>query len=220
MAGRRKASTITVPTTVQKHPLVGYHDLTVEDAAQIDEMLRSGKTPTAVAKHIQKVLKKATTVTQIAVLMKIRDYRDNHLSKSIVLAASLLKPEVAESAANRIDMDLDVLGELTGLIYAQKMRVESMLQWEGHKKDFYKYTSSNIRLLGELLVQAGNLQMDLGLLKRKPKKVEADINFTSEDRKKVFESMSFHDQTAAATAEVLRLISNSGNVVEMNDPAG
>ena len=61
--------------------------------------------------------------------------------------------------------------------------------------------------------------MDLGLLKRKPKKVEADINFTSEDRKKVFESMSFHDQTAAATAEVLRLISNGGNVVEMNDPA-
>mgnify|MGYP000874409390 FL=1 len=152
--GVKKAAKINIPTTVQQHPLVGYHGLTVEDAVQVDDMLRSGKTPSAVAKFIQQGLKKATTVTQVAVLMKIRDYRDNHLSKSIVLAASLLKPEVSASAANRIDMDLDVLSELTGLIYAQKMRVEGMLQWEGKKKDFYKYTSSNIRLLGELLVQS------------------------------------------------------------------
>jgi hypothetical protein len=201
-----------IPPT-KKNPMVGYHGITVEEVKVIDELLMSGKTPHFVSKYIREKMNRATTVSSIAVLMKVKGYRDDHLSKKIVLAASLIEEDKKAELVTQLVDDLDVLREISELCLTQKMRVVHLITQEKNKQDTLPFTASNIRLLGELLVQAANLQMELGVIKRKPKKIEADINFNSEDRKKVFESMQFYDGTSEATAEVLRLIANNDPTV-------
>jgi len=185
MTVKRKPKTPQKYKDTRKHTLssatlVGYHGITEEEAAFLEQRLREGETPNQLAIMIQDKWGKATTISKQAVLMKLLHYRNVVMGSSILIAAARINPQDKGEILDRIRANVDVLTELQDLVAIQKRRLEKALRLESRVAGLRMEASGSIRLLAELLSRTADIQFDLGIMTRVPKRlISATVDQTT-----------------------------------------
>lgn len=144
------------------------HDLGPEIVAQVDQMLLSGATPTAVARWLQIDKKLLPDLKESSVKKNLERYRSNDIREKVL---SDLADQAQGKSISGVHKKLVTMDELEHLAMVQKGRVGKLLLHEAKLPPgiMLKQASEEIRLLKDTLVELGRLQLETGIIKRAAK---------------------------------------------------
>ena len=147
-------------------------DLGKEKLGAIDEMLSKGIVASQVATIIRDDWQLLRDVKHESVKKMLERYRKFELRERIVHQIAGTNEGVrASTLAKR----LNALDSLNELVEIQTGRFKKMLQREAQGPLLLKQVSDEGRLLKEMLVELGRLQLETGVLQRAAKKVVGSV---------------------------------------------
>ena len=147
-------------------------ELGPEKVARIDEMLKKGIVTGQVATIIHDEWKVLTDVKHPTLKRMLERYRKGELRERIVAEIAGATEGTRTSTLQKRVNALDALDELVAL---QTARYKKMLVKEQAGPLLMKQVSDEGRLLKEMLVELGRLQLETGVLARAPKKVTGSV---------------------------------------------
>jgi hypothetical protein len=147
-------------------------DLPDELVAKIDSRLTSGEPARAIAAWLQSEAQVLTEVKPDTLKKSLERYREGHLRNKVL--ARITEAQHTK-ALKTVQKRLNAMDELEEMVVIQRSRVDKMLLMEKDKPILLKSTTDEIRLLKEMLVDLGRVQMDTGVLARATRKVTGTI---------------------------------------------
>jgi len=148
------------------------HDLGTVRLTEIDRMLGRGNLPRDVARLIQVEWGQLTEVKPDSVKKMLERYRKTQLREK-VLAQLAGTNQVVRTAT--LQKRLNAMEEIQHLVAVQRGRFEKMLVREQAGPLLLKQVSEEGRLLKDMLVELGKLQLETGVLVRAPKKLTGTL---------------------------------------------
>lgn len=151
------------------------HDLGQDIVEQVDQLLISGEKPVKVARWLQGDLKLLTDLQESSVKKNLERYRAQELKGKVL--ENLTDRAMGKSAAG-LHRQLMAIDEMTDLAVLQRKRLDKILVREdGMPKGLLlKQASDETRLLKELLVELGKLQLETGIMRRAPKTITGQVS--------------------------------------------
>jgi hypothetical protein len=152
-----------------------FHSLTSalgpEKMAIVDSRLLNGETGEAIAKTIKNDWKLLARMTLAALTKRLTEYRRTRLLTKLQLLADPKAPRLSDFADK-----VDVLQNLTKLVELQQGRVSKGIHTENALSDVLmdRKLRHEIALLGDLYAKLAELQMDLGILRKVPQKMQIE----------------------------------------------
>jgi hypothetical protein len=139
----------------------------------------------------------------------VRYKNDFILPKQAEIAAKLTQNQHVQKlvrVASQLQASVDVLKEMEWAVQVQLRRVRKLKKLEKvNKNSIYKEMDDNLYLLMHQLTQLGKLQMDVGILKKVPKKIQLSGELTEEEMHFV-EKAKLHAEEQTMTAEAVRYL--------------
>jgi hypothetical protein len=149
-------------------------DCGTEIVAAVDEMLLAGEAPSRIAKWLQDEKGLLKDLQRASVKKNLERYRTRDLARKVKnkLKGVEDKPDVAIPKKK-----LSALAELEELVLVQQGRLNKSLVKEAELPGgiLLKQVSDEGRLLKEMLVELGKLQLETGFLKRAPKSINGQV---------------------------------------------
>jgi len=143
------------------------YSLGEEVIVEIDRRLTKGQSGLTVARWIREELKQLLDVDEASVKRMVERYRATDLRDRLVQQAVMVQQGVR---ATTIAKKLNALDELTDLVAIQQGRFQKLYVLEAGKVDKLDPVVTNeARLLKDMLVQLGGLQLDTGVLPKASK---------------------------------------------------
>lgn len=142
--------------------------------SQVDDMLLGGETATKVAKWLQDELGLLTELKLSSLKKNLERYRSKDLRERVI-------DEIADRATGKsvagIKKQIIALDEMTDLVELQRGRLHKMLLRENElpKGVLLKQASDELRLLKEVTVELGKLQLETGVMRRAPKTTTGQV---------------------------------------------
>lgn len=149
---------------------------------EIDARLGGGTNAREVVTFLQQEMKVLTDKNPDSLKKMLERYRSSDLREKVTSAFVEATKGVS---TQKIVTNLNAMAELQTLAATQKGRFEKILATESKNDGFVlKQASEEAKLLKEMLVELGKLQLETGVLKRAPKvisgqTVDADGNATN-----------------------------------------
>ncbi len=152
---------------IKKPAYVALKTLGTDIVLQIDEKLIAGETGRMVADWLQKagLLK---DVKREALIRMIERYRGTEVREKLV--KRIADAQTGKSLIT-VARRATALEELEEIARIQRKRVDKMLALEDGKPMLITATSNEIRMLKEILVDLGHMQLETGVIVRAPKTV-------------------------------------------------
>ena len=141
---------------------------------QVESRLLSGEGTTSVARHLKHELGAFPDLKEDSVKKNLDRYN-----------AKVLKPRVLKEISDRakgksasgLQAQLNAMDEMTDLVDIQRGRLDKVLVVESKMTGMVaKHVTNEVRLLKELLVELGKLQLDTGVMRRAPKTVTGHMH--------------------------------------------
>ena len=143
-----------------------------ERIEQVNEMLSKGLPASQVAQVIQSEWGLLADLKPDSVKKMLERYRKTDLRERILAqVAGVTEGMHTTTLAKRVS----ALEELTDLATVQKGRYQKAVQLEGGKPLLLKQATEEGRLLKEILVELGRLQLDTGVLARVPRRITGQV---------------------------------------------
>lgn len=149
------------------------HELHADVLKEVDQRLLSGESPSSVAAWLQDELHQLTDIQPASLKKNLERYRASELKDKVIekVVAKTLGKHVSG-----IHSKLNALEEMERLVAVQKARYEKALVKEEASPLPMKMVSDEGRLLKEMLVELGKLQLETGIgLQRAPKRITGAI---------------------------------------------
>lgn len=148
------------------------HELGPDLVSQVDQRLLNGEKCSSVAEWLQKELQVLTDLQPSSLKKNLERYR-----------AADLKDRVVEELVEKLPVNggmgkaLLAIDEMERLLLIQRGRVEKMLIREKMMPDglVLNQTKDEIRLLKDLAVELGKLQLETGVMRRAPKTLSGTV---------------------------------------------
>ena len=148
------------------------HDLSWEQQAEIDRRLSKGELPRDIAQVIQEEWQLLGEMKLDSVKKMLERYRKTELREKVVAQIAGQNDMVkTRTLAKR----LNAMEEIQTLVEVQRGRFEKMLVRESQSPLLLKQVSEEGRLLKDMLVELGKLQLETGVLIRAPKKLTGTL---------------------------------------------
>jgi hypothetical protein len=154
-----------------------------------------GATPDAVRRMLFRYKKKMILPKQAKLAAK---HSSNKGLQALVSELTLLEKR------------LDPVMELEDLVMQQKTRLLKMAQTEDKAPTLLEAQTKNIALMGQLLTQLANLQLEVGVLVRVPKKAQVTTFEISEEERRFIETAKTSDAQASLLSEVMAMLKDDG----------
>jgi hypothetical protein len=189
---------------IKKPAYMALKALGTDIVLQIDEKLIAGETGRMVADWLQKggLL---PDVKREALIRMIERYRGTEVREKLV-------KRIADAQSGKslitIVRRATALEELEGIARIQRKRVDKMLALEEGKPMLITATSNEIRMLKEILVDLGHMQLETGVIVRAPKTVKGvmtgrngeEVAFSwTEEQAKLYQELEGVERSLAAS---------------------
>jgi hypothetical protein len=173
-----------------------------ERMAMVDSRLLNGETCEAIARTIKLDWKLLTGSTMNTIAKALGRYKKDCLVGKLVLMADPTAPRLSEFADK-----VDVLENLTKLVELQQTRVTKAIHAENtlHPGLLDRKTRYEVELLGNLYTKLADLQMDLGLLRKVPAKLQIE-GLASRTQQRLQEAMNKSNRVDAALNRAFSII--------------
>lgn len=150
------------------------HDLGPDVVSQVDDMLLAGETPTKVARWLQVDLGLLGDLKESSLKKNLERYRSKDLRERVV--NDLADRATGKSVAG-LKKQLIALDEMTELAEIQRGRLQRIIMKESQLPQgiLLKQASDEARLMKEVLVELGKLQLETGVMRRAPKTVSGQV---------------------------------------------
>jgi hypothetical protein len=148
------------------------HELGEERLGKIDEMLARGMPASQVAMVVQQEWHLWADQKPGTLKKMFERYRRTELRERIVRQVAGVANGMNVRALSR---RLNALDELSSLVEVQTGRFRKMLVREQQAPLLLKQVSDEGRLLKEMLVELGKLQLETGVLQRSPRKISGTM---------------------------------------------
>lgn len=154
-------------------PFANLKALGSDRMSEIDEMLRGGMSPAAVGKVIQTEWGELTSSKPETLKKQLDRYRAKVIRAQIIETTNALVKKIPTTVLAK---KLNVLEEMTELVSVQKRRFYKALNQEDlMPKLLMKNVTEEAKVLKDMLVELGKLQLETGALQRAPKKLTASV---------------------------------------------
>ena len=188
---------------IKKPAYVALKTLGTDIVLQIDEKLIAGETGRMVADWLQKagLLK---DVKREALIRMIERYRGTEVREKLV--KRIADAQTGKSLIT-VARRATALEELEEIARIQRKRVDKMLALEDGKPMLLTATSNEIRMLKEILVDLGHMQLETGVIVRAPKTVKGvmtgrngeEVAFSwTEEQAKLYQELEGVERSLAA----------------------
>jgi hypothetical protein len=137
--------------------------------AQIDAKLTAGESGGAVAKWLQEEMKLLTDSKRPSLTRKLERYRGTELRNKVI---SRITEAATSASIKTLAKRVNAMDELEEMVRIQRTRVDKMLALEEGKPMLIGATTGEIKLLKEMLVDLGRVQLETGFLTRAPKTIK------------------------------------------------
>ena len=189
---------------IKKPAYVALKALGTDIVLQIDEKLIAGETGRMVADWLQKggLL---PDVKREALIRMIERYRGTEVREKLV-------KRIADAQSGKslitIVRRATALEELEEIARIQRKRVDKMLALEDGKPMLITAASNEIRMLKEILVDLGHMQMETGVIVRAPKTIKGvmmgrngeEVAFSwTEEQAKLYQELEGVERSLAAS---------------------
>ena len=189
---------------IKKPAYVALKTLGTDMVLQIDEKLIAGETGRMVADWLQKdgLLK---DVKREALIRMIERYRGTEVREKLV--KRIADAQTGKSLIT-VARRATALEELEEIARIQRKRVDKMLALEDGKPMLITATSNEIRMLKEILVDLGHMQLETGVIVRAPKTVKGvmmgrngeEVAFSwTEEQAKLYQELEGVERSLAAS---------------------
>lgn len=180
-----------------------------ERLAAVDNLLLADRAVDKVVDLIQKEWLELTDMKATALRMALYRYKERVIvPRQAAIAAKLTgdtKAAKLGAMVERIEVRLQPLDAMENVIKEQMARVNRLKAMEDKMPALLDSQTKNLALLSEMLNKYANLQLEVGMLSRVPKK--ANITFDiSEEERRFLESKKVLDLEASVTLKALRLL--------------
>ena len=188
---------------IKKPAYVALKTLGTDIVLQIDEKLIAGETGRMVADWLQKagLLK---DVKREALIRMIERYRGTEVREKLV--KRIADAQTGKSLIT-VARRATALEELEEIARIQRKRVDKMLALEDGKPMLITAPSNEIRMLKEILVDLGHMQLETGVIVRAPKTVKGvmtgrngeEVAFSwTEEQAKLYQELEGVERSLAA----------------------
>lgn len=140
------------------------NDLGVAIVEQVDKMLFAGTVPSQIAKWLHEDQKVLLDLKLGSIQKNLERYRDKVLPTKV--KAELAETKVLTPAVKKKLLAIDALSDLVAI---QMGRLDKVLVKENGSPFLMKSASDEGRLLKEMLIELGKLQLETGVMKKAPK---------------------------------------------------
>jgi len=189
---------------IKKPAYVALKTLGTDIVLQIDEKLIAGETGRMVADWLQKagLLK---DVKREALIRMIERYRGTEVREKLV--KRIADAQTGKSLIT-VARRATALEELEEIARIQRKRVDKMLALEDGKPMLITATSNEIRMLKDILVVLGHMQLETGVIVRAPKTVKGvmtgrngeEVAFSwTEEQAKLYQELEGVERSLAAS---------------------
>ncbi len=189
---------------IKKPAYVALKTLGTDIVLQIDEKLIAGETGRMVADWLQKagLLK---DVKREALIRMIERYRGTEVREKLV--KRIADAQTGKSLIT-VARRATALEELEEIARIQRKRVDKMLALEDGKPMLITAASNEIRMLKEILVDLGHMQLETGVIVRAPKTVKGvmmgrngeEVAFSwTEEQAKLYQELEGVERSLAAS---------------------
>lgn len=148
------------------------HELGEEKVAELDRRLGRGELPRDLAQLIQDDWQLLQDVQPDSVKKMLERYRKTELRDKVLARIAGQNDLVRTKTLAR---RLNAMEEIQTLVEVQRGRFEKMLVRESQSPLLLKQVSEEGRLLKDMLVELGKLQLETGVLVRAPKKLTGTL---------------------------------------------
>ena len=136
---------------------------------QIDAKLTAGESGGAVAKWLQEEMKLLADGKRASLTRKLERYRGTELRNKVI---SRITEAATSASIKTLAKRVNAMDELEEMVRIQRVRVDKMLALEEGKPMLIGATTGEIKLLKEMLVDLGRVQLETGFLTRAPKTIK------------------------------------------------
>jgi hypothetical protein len=143
-----------------------------ERVADVDDMLSRGMPASAVARVIQEEWGELKDRQTASVKKMLERYRGSDLREKMIAEVRQATHGISISTLRK---KLNAMDELEQLVMVQKSRFEKMLLRERTGPLLLKQVTEEGKLLKEMLVDLGKLQLETGVLRRAPRTVSGTV---------------------------------------------
>lgn len=143
-----------------------------EMVEQVDQRLLAGDSAASVAAWLQDEVGAFSEMKRSSLCKSLERYRSADLKNKALEKVAGYHPR---RTATGIMKRLSALDELENLVLIQRERFHKMYAMEHDKPMLLKTTSEEAKLLKEMLVELGKLQLETGVIQRAPKKVTGTL---------------------------------------------
>ena len=179
-----------------------------ERMQEVDSRLLSGEPCSAIAAWIQVDLGKLKDIKPASLKKTLERYRETELRNRTL---ERIAQAQSGSAIKTIQKRLNALDEMEEIVRFQRIRVDKIMMRESKLPEgiLLKDTSNEIRLLKDMLLDLGKLQLETGLLPRAAKTFKGSVvgadgevrQFEwTEEQEELFQAISRMESHAAADA--------------------
>ena len=179
-----------------------------ERMQEVDSRLLSGEPCSAIAAWIQVDLGKLKDIKPASLKKTLERYRETELRNRTL---ERIAQAQSGSAIKTIQKRLNALDEMEEIVRFQRIRVDKIMMRESKLPEgiLLKDTSNEIRLLKDMLLDLGKLQLETGLLPRAAKTFKGSVvgadgevrQFEwTEEQEELFQTISQMDRHEAADA--------------------
>ena len=188
---------------IKKPAYVALKTLGTDIVLQIDEKLIAGETGRMVADWLQKG-SLLPDVKREALIRMIERYRGTEVREKLV--KRIADAQTGKSLIT-VARRATALEELEEIARIQRKRVDKMLALEDGKPMLITATSNEIRMLKEILVDLGHMQLETGVIVRAPKTVKGvmtgrngeEVAFSwTEEQAKLYQELEGVERSLAA----------------------
>lgn len=184
-----------------------------ERMAMMDSRLLNGETCEALAKVIKLDWKLLTNSTLPTIAKMLTRYKNDCLVGKLLMMVDPKAPRVSEFAEK-----VDVLENLTKLVELQQGRVSKGIHTETTLLNglLDRKLRFEVELLGGLYVKLAELQMDLGLIRKVPQKLQIE-GLASRTQQRLQEAMDRSNRVDAALNKAFSIIEGKFSTVKSDE---
>lgn len=143
-------------------------------------------------------------------------YKQKHITvqQAKIVAKITTNEKINELVATvtMLERRLDPALELEKLVQMQIARLEKALLLEKPSKVLFDTVTKNVEVTANLVTRLADLQMELGLLRRVPKKLNVSAVDVSEEERRYMEQATMSNAAAQLVTDTLRSLRNAGAI--------
>ena len=189
-------------------------NLTIEQQAALDSYMIADHPVDKLVKIVQGEWKAFADSKPDAVRRMLFRYKSKHIKlKQAKLTAKFSSSQALQDLAadiTKLEQRLDPVFTLEELVITQAARIKKMAKTEAKAPTLLESQTKNIGLMGDLLMKLTNAQLDTGLLRRVPRKLDIVAVDITEEERRFMETSKLSDARAGFLVDAMRALREGG----------